>query len=172
MQKNFHHKFALLINWAFAHSNVQASCHSSSQFSFDVWISRDCIYCVSKKDDALSSALELIDEDNRISDLSSSFIESLLSRFIESARVLAFHSFFNFFMLCLNSCSAATTVFWSSNKTKSWCTICSFSDNSYARKQRQLFKDLQFWLHIYLKNRKILQRLSLSIAEVVHYTCF
>jgi hypothetical protein len=68
-------------------------------------------FTASKKDDALSSALELIDEDNETLDLSSSFIESVLSRLIESVRLLAFHSFFNFFMLCLSFCSAAMTVF-------------------------------------------------------------
>jgi hypothetical protein len=83
----------------------------------------------------------LIDEISEISNFSSIFIENVLSRFIESVRLLAFHSIFNFFILCLNSCFAAMTMFWSSNKIKSRCTICSFSD-THMRENRSSFSKI------------------------------
>ena len=120
--------------------NVQVSCYPSPRIPLGVWPPRGWIHCAPKKDDALPSVLELIGEDNGTSDLPSSFIESLLSRLIEPVGVLAFHSFFNFFMLCLSSCSAATTVFWSGSKTKPRCTICP-SSGTHMRGNRGSFSN-------------------------------
>ena len=121
--------------------NIQVSCHPSPRFPFGVWFPRGWIHCAPKKDDALPSALGLVGEDNGTPGLPSSFIESLLSRLIEPAGVLTFHPFFNFFMLCLSSCCAATTVFWSGNKTKPRCTICP-SSGTHIRGNRGSFSKI------------------------------